>query len=85
MNSRRFTAQCARASQRKDSTPQLRQEPAALRDFSSAYVRFGSKPDIRRSLGYDPPLYGIRSCPIVGNTFSPIATFRFGNSVQQQP
>src|SRR6266849_1709646 len=33
MKSRRFTA-ASRASDRKDSTPQLRQETAALRDFN---------------------------------------------------
>src|SRR5260370_8561715 len=31
-----------RASDRKESTPQLRQEPAALRDFSATNDRFGS-------------------------------------------
>jgi hypothetical protein len=34
MNSRRFTAKYSRASDSKDSTPQLRQETAALRDFN---------------------------------------------------
>ena len=43
MNSRRFTTRCLRASNRKDSTPHLRQEPAALRDFDRAYDRGGSK------------------------------------------
>jgi hypothetical protein len=43
MNSRRFTASASRASDRKDSTPQVRQETAALRDFDPAYDRFGSK------------------------------------------
>src|SRR5262249_42243669 len=45
MNSRRFTAGPFRAFDRKVSTPQLRQETAALRDFDRAYVRFGSKAD----------------------------------------
>src|SRR5262249_37350348 len=31
-----------RAFDRKVSTPQLRQEPGALRDFNPAFVRFGS-------------------------------------------
>src|SRR5260370_15277886 len=35
-------ADASRASDRKDSTPQLRQETAALRDFGPAYGRFGS-------------------------------------------
>ena len=38
MSSRRFTAQCLRASTEKDST----QDAAALRDFRPVYVRFGS-------------------------------------------
>ena len=42
MNSRRFTASASRASDRKDNTPQLRQETAALRDFVPAYDRCGS-------------------------------------------
>src|SRR5262245_6020247 len=33
----------SRASDRKDSTPQLRQEPAAVRDFGPAYDGIGSK------------------------------------------
>jgi hypothetical protein len=32
----------SRASDRKDSTPQLRQETAALRDFNPGYDRLGS-------------------------------------------
>src|SRR5262245_10084899 len=43
MNSRRFTASASRASARNDSTPQLRHETAALRDFDPAYDRCGSK------------------------------------------
>jgi hypothetical protein len=50
MNVRRFTADSSRASNRKDSTPQLRQEPAALRDFSATNDRFGSDSVIRRCL-----------------------------------
>ena len=42
MNSRRLTASASRASDRKDNTPQLRQETAALRDFVLAYDRCGS-------------------------------------------
>ena len=42
MNSRRLTASASRASDRKDNTPQLRQETAALRDFVPAYDRCGS-------------------------------------------
>jgi hypothetical protein len=37
-NSRRFTADASRASNRKDSTPQTRQKTAALRDFGPTYV-----------------------------------------------
>jgi len=37
-----FHCRCLRASDRKDSTPQLRQETAALRDFDPAYVAAGS-------------------------------------------
>src|SRR5262245_58453170 len=36
MKSRRFTADASGVSDRKDSTPRLRQETAALRDFNSA-------------------------------------------------
>jgi hypothetical protein len=43
MNARRFTADSSRAFNRKDSTPQLRQETAALRDFNPRYDRSGSK------------------------------------------
>ena len=42
MNSRRFTARCLPCFRQKDSTPQLRQETAALRDFDLAYVADGS-------------------------------------------
>jgi hypothetical protein len=43
MNARRFTVRClSRAFDRKDSTPQLWQETAALRDFDPACVGFGS-------------------------------------------
>src|SRR5262249_37026303 len=38
MNSRRFTASDSRAFALEDSTPQLRQETAAVRDFNLAYV-----------------------------------------------
>jgi hypothetical protein len=51
MNSRRFTADASRAIDRKDSTPQLRQQAAALRDFDPAYVGLGSQADITPSLG----------------------------------
>jgi len=37
-----FHCRCLRASDRKDSTPQLRQETAALRDFNPRYDRSGS-------------------------------------------
>ena len=40
MSSRRFTAQCLRASTKKDSTTG---KLGAVRDFSPAHVRFGSK------------------------------------------
>src|SRR5262245_687806 len=42
MNSRRFTGSTSRASDRKDSTPQLRRMTAALRDFGPTYVADGS-------------------------------------------
>jgi hypothetical protein len=48
MTERRFTAGPFRAFDRKVSTPQLRQEPAALRDFNPAYDRCGM------SAGRDP-------------------------------
>jgi hypothetical protein len=41
MNSRRFTADGSHASYGKDSTPQVRQETAALRDFNPGYDRLG--------------------------------------------
>src|SRR5262249_28486956 len=41
MNSRRFPASTSRASNRKDSTPQLRQETAALQDLNPRYVASG--------------------------------------------
>src|SRR5262249_24819881 len=51
----------SRASNRKDSTPQLRQETAALRDFGPAYVACGSvasHPDLRDAPGMSamPPI-----------------------------
>jgi hypothetical protein len=42
MNSRRFTPGLSRVSDQKDSTPTVRQETAALRDFDPAYDRCGS-------------------------------------------
>jgi hypothetical protein len=36
-----FTARCLHASDRKDSTPQLPQETAALQDFDPTYVADG--------------------------------------------
>src|SRR5438034_1263132 len=42
MNSRRFTAYASGAFDRKDSTPRLQQEAAALRHFNPAYVAVGS-------------------------------------------
>src|SRR5262249_9966450 len=48
MSSRRFTAQCLRASTEKDSTTG---GSAAVRDFDPAYVRFGSAADITRNVG----------------------------------
>jgi hypothetical protein len=41
MSDRLFTAGPFRASDRKDSTPQLRQEAVALRDFNFRYDRSG--------------------------------------------
>src|SRR5262245_3161036 len=52
MSERRFTAGPFRAFAPKVSTPQLRQEPAALRDFDPAFVRFGSGADISRLLSH---------------------------------
>jgi hypothetical protein len=53
MKSRRFTARWPPLlSDRKDSTSQLRQETAALRDFGLAYDGFGSKADLTPSLGH---------------------------------
>jgi hypothetical protein len=41
MSDRLFTAGPFRASERKNSTPQLRQEAVALRDFNFRYDRSG--------------------------------------------
>src|SRR5262249_4975012 len=51
MKSRRFTASASRASDGKDSTPQLRQETTALRDFGLADDGFGSEAALMQSLG----------------------------------
>jgi hypothetical protein len=42
MKARLFTAEASHASDRKNSTPKLRQETAALLDFDPSYARFGS-------------------------------------------
>src|SRR5215831_2038641 len=49
MSERRFTAGSFRAFDRKVSTPQLRHETAALRDFDRAFVRFGAVATFIRS------------------------------------
>src|SRR5262245_1100942 len=58
MSSRRFTAQCLRASTEKDSTTG---GSAAVRDFNPAYVRFGSNATDRhdrdaRPMSASPPI-----------------------------
>jgi hypothetical protein len=49
-------AAASRASDRKDSTPQLRQETTALRDFNLAYVACGSGPT-KLTVSITSPLY----------------------------
>jgi hypothetical protein len=50
-----FHCRCLRASDRKDSTPQLRQETAALRDFDPAYVAAGSIASESQAVPNDGP------------------------------
>ena len=67
MNSRRFTARSSRASDRKDSTPQLRQETVALRDFNPRYDHLGS--NSTELTGGDTSIH-VRSTPNTGRKFN---------------
>jgi hypothetical protein len=68
-----FHCRCLRYSNGKDSTPQPRQETAALRDFNSAYVGSGSwSCKNPRGLRYRRFIDG-RSRPLFGSDYALIA------------
>ena len=72
MNSRRFTSDDSRASHGKDSTPQSRQEIAALRDFPA------------REQAQEPAAGGCGQIVLVGQPVSGYAWRHGGGIVRSQ-